>query len=41
MADFAQPAIDAVRNKDIELIPNNYQKTYEHFLNNLTDWCIS
>ena len=41
MADFAQPAIDAVRHKDIELIPNNYQKTYEHFLNNLTDWCIS
>ena len=41
MAGFAQPAIDAVRNKDIELIPNNWQKTYEHFLNNLTDWCIS
>lgn len=41
MTGFAKPAIDAVRNNDIELIPNNWQKTYEHFLNNLTDWCIS
>ena len=41
MDELAPKAIDVVRNGEVELIPGHWQKTYEHFLNNITDWCIS
>jgi valyl-tRNA synthetase len=36
-----QRAVDAVKNKKIEIIPNRFEKVYFHWMNNLHDWCIS
>lgn len=36
-----QPAIDAVKNGDINFIPENWHKTYFQWLENIEDWCIS
>ena len=30
-----------VTNKQIEIIPDRFEKTYFHWINNLRDWCIS
>ncbi len=34
-------AIHAVKSRDIEIIPNRFNKTYFHWMENLHDWCIS
>ena len=39
--DFAQPAINAVKNGEIKFVPENWQNTYFSWMNNLEDWCIS
>ena len=36
-----QRALDAVKNKKIEIIPDRFEKVYFHWMNNLHDWCIS
>lgn len=41
MDELAKPAIDAVKNKDIKFVPERYDKTYLHWLENIRDWCIS
>ncbi|KUJ72897.1 valine--tRNA ligase [Thiomicrospira sp. WB1] len=38
---LAKPAIDAVKNGDIEFVPKNWENTYFEWMNNLQDWCIS
>lgn len=38
---LAQPAIDAVANGEVRFIPSNWVNTYNHWMNNLDDWCIS
>ncbi|MCB1119718.1 MAG: valine--tRNA ligase, partial [Chlamydiia bacterium] len=30
-----------VENKEVEIIPESWQKTYFHWIDNLRDWCIS
>ncbi|MCF6277119.1 MAG: valine--tRNA ligase [Candidatus Magasanikbacteria bacterium] len=30
-----------VQNKEIEILPNRFEKTYFHWIDNLRDWCIS
>ncbi|MEM9531853.1 MAG: valine--tRNA ligase [Pseudomonadota bacterium] len=35
------PAIDAVRSGRIRFVPENWDKTYYEWLNNIQDWCIS
>jgi valyl-tRNA synthetase len=35
------PAIEAVRNGDIRFIPERWEKTYFHWMENLRDWTIS
>lgn len=40
-APLAKPAIEAVKNGDIEFLPENWSKTYFHWMENLEDWCIS
>lgn len=35
------PALEAVRNGDIRFIPQNWERTYFNWLENLQDWCIS
>ena len=40
-AAIAQPAIDVVANGQVRFIPGNWVNTYNHWMNNLEDWCIS
>jgi valyl-tRNA synthetase len=35
------PAIEAVRNGDIRFVPERWEKTYFHWMENLRDWTIS
>jgi len=32
---------EAVRDKHVKIIPNNFEKIYFHWIDNLRDWCIS
>ncbi len=41
VAPLAKPAIDAVKNGDIRFIPDNWNKTYFNWMDNIQDWCIS
>ncbi|MCR4841468.1 MAG: valine--tRNA ligase [Lachnospiraceae bacterium] len=41
MEPLAGPAIDAVRNGDTKFVPEHFDKTYYHWLENIKDWCIS
>lgn len=38
---MAQPAIDAVKNGQIEFVPKMFENEYWSWMNNLQDWCIS
>lgn len=41
MEPLAKPAIEAVRSKAIRFVPESWEKTYFHWLENIEDWCIS
>ena len=41
MAELAKPAINAVENGDVELVPKKFMNTYRHWMNNIRDWNIS
>ena len=43
MKPLAEPAIRAVKDtpKKIEFIPENWEKTYLNWMENIRDWCIS
>ena len=41
MEELAKPAIEALKNGDLEFIPDRFDKTYLHWLENIRDWCIS
>ncbi|MFA5022597.1 MAG: class I tRNA ligase family protein [Patescibacteria group bacterium] len=34
-------ALEVVKNGEIQIIPQRFEKTYYHWLENLRDWCIS
>ena len=38
---LAEPAIDAVKNGSIRFVPENWEKTYFNWMENIEDWCIS
>src|SRR5690606_34750557 len=38
---LAEPAIDAVKKGEIRFIPENWNKTYFQWMDNIEDWCIS
>ena len=38
---IAQKAIDAVANGDVTFVPENWVNTYNQWMNNIQDWCIS
>ena len=40
-ARIVQPAIDAVRNGDTVILPEQHEKVYFHWLENIEPWCIS
>jgi valyl-tRNA synthetase len=39
--DMAKRSVDAVRNGELKLIPESYDKTWYYWLENIKDWCIS
>jgi valyl-tRNA synthetase len=41
MEPLAVPAIKAVRKGDVRFIPDRFDKTYYHWMENIKDWCIS
>jgi len=41
MKALAGPALDAVAGGDISFFPKNQVNTYNHWLENIRDWCIS
>ncbi len=40
-APLAKPAIDAVADRRIEIIPGRFTKVYLNWMENIRDWCIS
>ena len=38
---IAQKAIDAVQSGEVKFVPENWVNTYNQWMNNITDWCIS
>ncbi len=41
MDEMAKPAIKAIETGELQFVPENYSKTYLHWLENIKDWCIS
>ena len=38
---IAQKAIDVVQSGEVTFVPENWINTYNQWMNNITDWCIS
>ena len=38
---LAEPAINAVKNGDIQFVPKQYENMYFSWMNDIQDWCIS
>ena len=41
MPPLAAPAIDVVKNGELKIIPERFEKTYLNWMENIRDWCIS
>ncbi|MBD5465663.1 MAG: valine--tRNA ligase [Lachnospiraceae bacterium] len=41
MDELIKPAVEAVKSKDIRLVPERMEKTYFNWTDNIRDWCIS
>ncbi|MBP2830811.1 valine--tRNA ligase [Aquimarina sp. U1-2] len=41
MKELAKPALDAVLDKEIHLVPEKFINTYRHWMENVRDWNIS
>ena len=41
MTELAKPAIEAIEKKELKFVPERFDKTYLHWLENIRDWCIS
>ena len=41
MKELAQPALDAVLEKEVNLVPEKFVNTYRHWMENVRDWNIS
>ncbi len=41
MDELSQPALEAVQNGEVKFHPSHWTKTYEHWMTNIRDWCIS
>jgi valyl-tRNA synthetase len=41
MKELAQPALDAVLEKDVHLVPEKFISTYRYWMENVRDWNIS
>ncbi len=41
MEPLAKPAIDVVKEGQVKFVPERFDKTYYHWMENIKDWCIS
>jgi valyl-tRNA synthetase len=41
MRGMADAALDAVHSGQTTIVPGEWTKTYDHFLENIQDWCVS
>lgn len=41
MKEFSKPALNAVLDGEVKLIPEKFVNTYRHWMENVHDWCIS
>jgi len=41
MEELAKPAINAIKTGELRFVPERFDKTYLHWLENIRDWCIS
>ena len=41
MDNMAERAVNAVRNKEITIIPDRFEKVWYNWLENIHDWCVS
>jgi valyl-tRNA synthetase len=41
MDGIAEKALNAVRNGEIQIVPERFTKVYYHWLENIQDWCVS
>ncbi len=41
MDEMAKAALDVVKTEDLNFVPEHFDKTYIHWLENIRDWCIS
>ena len=41
MSELAKPALDVVREGKVKFYPAHWEKTYFHWMENISDWCIS
>ncbi len=41
MEPLAKPAIECVKSGQVKFVPERFDKTYFHWMENIKDWCIS
>ncbi len=41
MEELSQPALKAVMQDTVRLIPDKFRNTYRHWMENVKDWCVS
>ena len=41
MQPLAEPALEAVRTGEIQIVPERFERVYLHWMENIRDWCIS
>jgi valyl-tRNA synthetase len=41
MSELAKPALDVVKEGKVKFYPGHWEKTYFHWMENISDWCIS
>jgi valyl-tRNA synthetase len=41
MKPLAEPALQAARDGTVTFVPDRWKKVYEHWMENIRDWCIS
>ncbi|MGI6628634.1 MAG: valine--tRNA ligase [Bacillota bacterium] len=41
MKPLARPALEAVKDGQVTFVPERFRKIYEHWMENIRDWCIS
>ncbi|MEX2463781.1 MAG: valine--tRNA ligase [Balneolaceae bacterium] len=41
MEELSKPALDHVMNDDVQFYPAKFKNSYQHWMENIRDWCIS